>query len=173
VWRAGPRLVPRQPTRGAMWRDLSRWITRGGPWPARVVRCGRFSAVNGTDNHPVSVGSCGDFFGRPDGSHLGRYSPSGPGQGNPGPPIPLELRGTTNNRKATGTRSTGGFQLTGQISGWAPEREHTAQNGNRKLLDVRWQVSMPRVAQGSAQVHCRSLSIRSKVSSNHVRKDQG
>ena len=46
------------------------------------------------------------------------------------------LRGkATNNRKAI--LCTGGFQPTDQISGWAPEREQTAQNGKCKLLDVR------------------------------------
>ena len=59
---------------------------------------------------------------------------------------PLTLRGAddegrglrgkaTNNRKAI--LCTGGFQPTDQISGWAPEREQTAQNGKCKLLDVR------------------------------------
>jgi hypothetical protein len=46
-----------------------------------------------------------------------------------------ELLKATNNRKAI--LCAGGFQLTDQISGWAPEREHTAPNGECKLLDVR------------------------------------
>ena len=58
-------------------------------------------------------------------------------------PLTLRLAGTperwnernTNNRQAI--LCTGGFQPTDQISGWAPEREHTAQNGKCKLLDVR------------------------------------
>ena len=45
------------------------------------------------------------------------------------------LRGNNEQRKSY--LSTGGFQLTDQISGWDPEREHTAQNGKCKLLDVR------------------------------------
>ena len=59
---------------------------------------------------------------------------------------PLTLRGADdegrgfqerNNEQRKSYLSTGGFQLTDQISGWDPEREQTAQNGKCKLLDVR------------------------------------
>ncbi len=58
-------------------------------------------------------------------------------------PLTLRLAGTPerrierNNEQRKGYLSTGGFQLTDQISGWDPERERTAQNGKCKLLDVR------------------------------------
>jgi hypothetical protein len=70
--------------------------------------------------------------------------PEWTGPEEPGAPSPSggaddEGRGlkgkATNNRKAI--LCTGGFQPTDQISGWAPEREQTAQNGKCKLLDVR------------------------------------
>ncbi len=57
-----------------------------------------------------------------------------------------------NNGQRKSYLSTGGFQLTGQISGWDPEREQTVQNGKCKLLDDRRQVSMLRVAQGRPQL---------------------
>ena len=71
------------------------------------------------------------------------YVPAGgPGQRSPGPPHPPPwgtprtlIEETRNNRQAI--LCTGGFQLTDQISGWDPEREHSAQNGKCKLLDVR------------------------------------
>jgi len=47
----------------------------------------------------------------------------------------IEGKRATNNRKAI--LCTGRLQPTDQISGWAPEREQTAQNGKCKLLDVR------------------------------------
>ena len=58
-------------------------------------------------------------------------------------PLTLRLAGTPerwierNNEQRKSYLSTGGFQLTDQISGWDPEREHTAQNGKCELLDVR------------------------------------
>ncbi len=59
-------------------------------------------------------------------------------------PLTLRLAGTPerrnerNNEQRKSYLSTGGFQLTDQISGWDPsEREQTAQNGKCKLLDVR------------------------------------
>ena len=74
---------------------------------------------------------------------VGPYWPEWTGPEEPGARSPFAwlerrkvgLRGTTNNRQAI--LCTGGFQLTDQISGWDPEREHTAQNGKFRLLDVR------------------------------------
>ena len=105
--------------------------------------------VHGVDNSPEGQSSENNASGRRrdrTSSSLPSWAATaqgGPGQRSPGPPHPppgwnagtLELRGTTNNGKAI--LCTGGFQLTDQIFGWAPEREHTAQNGKCKLLDVR------------------------------------
>ena len=70
---------------------------------------------------------------------LGRYGPSAPASG----ALTLRLaddegrRLKGSNEQPTSYLSTGGFQLTDQISSWDPEREHTAQIGKCKLLDVR------------------------------------
>jgi hypothetical protein len=75
--------------------------------------------------------------------HLGPYvARVGRARGARGP-LTLRLAGTPerwierNNEQRKSYLSTGGFQLTDQISGWDPEREQTAQNGKCKLLDVR------------------------------------
>ena len=89
--------------------------------------------------HPDEDGPYGHIFA----TILGRMrAHDGPGQRSPGPahPPPGWNAGTLNERNTNNRQAilcTGGFQPTDQISGWAPEREHTAQNGKCKLLDVR------------------------------------
>jgi hypothetical protein len=76
---------------------------------------------------------------------VGPLRPKWTGPEEPGAPSPsagalttkdVDSREATNNRKAI--LCTGGFQLTDQMYGWDPEKEHTAPNGKCKLLaDVR------------------------------------
>ena len=73
------------------------------------------------------------------------YVPAGgPGQRSPGPPHPppwgtpttlIERRQETTDKLSYVL--VGSNLVTDQISGWAPEREHTAPNGKCKPLDVR------------------------------------